>query len=180
MINTYPVRDALDLFLVSVPGCPAATARRALIQSAQEFCDATGVHQERDSLPASDGIMVYEFDAPSRDLMIMRLDDLSHGGMAIRNVLELDSPVGDGLISATMILGPGAQAKRLWAPLIDQYGEALAAGALKRLLLQQGTDYHNPQQAAYEAGLFSDFIHNARVSIQQPRTVKPRGKKWAC
>lgn len=181
MINAYPVRDALDLFLPSVPGCPTATARRALIQAAQEFCDATGVHQEpSDQLPAIDGNLLYEFDAPDQELMILRMTKLSHRGTAIRNMLELDSNARDTMISTTLILGPTAQAKRLWAPLIDQYGEALAAGALKRLLMQQGSDYYNPQQAAYEAGNFSDHLHNSRVAIEQPGTVKPRGRKWAC
>lgn len=181
MIDSYPVRDALDLFLVSVPGCPTATAKRALIQAAQEFCEMTGVHQEpSDKLPAIDGNLLYEFDAPSKDLMILRMTNLSHRGTAIRNMLELDSNARDTTISATLILGPTMQAKRLWSPLIDQYGEALAAGALKRLLMQQGTDYYNPQQAAYEAGNFADHLHNSRIAIEQPRTVKPRGRQWAC
>ena len=180
MIESYPVRDALDLFLVSVPGCPTATAKRALIQSAQEFCETTGVHREPDKLPAVDSQLLYEFDAPSKDLMVLRLADLSHSGTAIRNMLELDSNARDTMISATLILGPSRGAKRIWAPLIDQYGEALAAGALRRLLMQQGTDYYNPQQSAYEAGLFADFLHNARINIEQPRTVKPRGRQWAC
>lgn len=181
MMKSYPLRDALDLFLASVPSCPAATARRALVSAAQEFCDMTGVHREpSDKLPSIDGCLLYEFDAPDKDLIILRMVNPSHRGTAVRNILELDSEVRSAFVSATLILGPRAQAKTIWAPLIDQYGEALAAGALKRLLMQQGTDYYNPNQAAQEAAIFADHLHNARIAVEQPRKVKARGRQWAC
>lgn len=176
-MNTVKVRDALDLFLVSVPGCPVQMAGQALLSAAREFCDHTAVHTEpSDRLAAVPGLTLYEFDAPDPELMICRMIRLSHAGTSTRNLVELRSSLNSGEVYGAMVLAPSGQAKSLWEPLVSHYGEALAAGALSKLLSRTGTEFYNPQQSAFEAARFSDWLHNTRMQVEQPSIVQiPQG-----
>lgn len=172
-MNMINAKDALDLFLVSAPSCPSALAMRALIDAAREFCDMTGVHKEpSDKLKLIENMTSYEFDSPSKDLSVVRLSGMNKPGKSIRNTYMIDRPESEGRLYGTLVLAPSYTARSLWEPLVQSYGEALAAGALSRLLSKSGTQFYNPQQSSLEAARFSDWIHNSRMQIEQPSRVK--------
>lgn len=171
------VRDALDLFMFSVPGCPTQLALRSLVDSAREFCNMTGVHQEpSDKLRVREKITQYEFDSPSNDLAILRLSGMSFSGKGVRNTFTMDKPANQGFLHGSLILGPAYSSKKLWSPLVESYSQAIVSGTLYRLLSMVGTEFYNPPQASMEGLIFNDWVHNARMEIEQPsRAEIPRG-----
>ena len=180
-MDLMPATTLVDRVLAHAPNCPRPLAERTIMDAAREFCDHTGAHKEpSDKLPGIPGVMLYEFDSPAQELTIARMEKPSHRGTMTRNILELDSTPGTDLVYTTLILKPAINSRKLSTVLVEHYPESITAGALARLLRIPGSAWANVELANMYQMQFSDHLHNARIAVEQPSTVKPRGRKWAC
>lgn len=66
---------------------------------------------------------------------------------------------------------PSKNAKRLDAVLIDEYRDAIASGALSRLLMMSGEAWYNPKAAAINEAQFRHYISKAIAAVNKDKTV---------
>lgn len=68
---------------------------------------------------------------------------------------------------------PTRAASSMSADIAQRHMEAIAAGALARLMDMPAQPWSNPDQALVMRGRFNNAIHNARIAVNKSRTRAP-------
>lgn len=177
------------------PAVPEALALRALADATKEFCSRTHYWQDvLPSINVRPGITTYELSLDSgvqlAQLLEVRLDGSRIDPVALESyrlrampvlagmpvgyvqwqpgAIELINPPTDAqvlTVVAALTLRLGADAVNLPDDLVDEYGEALAAGAKSRLVRQAGQPWFMPDLAPMYAGQFYSAINTAKRRV---------------
>lgn len=167
--------ELLPNILPYAPGCAIPAAYVAIREAAAEFCERTRLWRHADDFDITEddaegittpyGSVLHEIELVQFDgcdlgpRTTQWLDAFEHGWRAgtltgkPQYVTQTDPntlrvvPHQTGHVNLFLILKPSIDAEELPDFLIDQYREAIAHGALSRLLAVPGKPYSNPQLA---------------------------------
>lgn len=168
-----------------MPSVTESMALRALSDSVKEFCVRTHIWRSVvDAVPSIDGhyLLVPPDGTVVTAVKSVRVGDVwlcrSAPFVACRNrfdlaplaytqmtpsELELDSDTTDPLeVNAALTLAQGRTDVDVPADLIDEYGEALAAGAKMRLARMANQDFANPAAAPGYAAVYYNAVTDAK------------------
>lgn len=177
------------------PAVPEALALRALADAAKEFCSRTHYWQESlPNINVRAGVTTYELALDSgiqlAQLLEVRLDGVRLSPVALEvyrlraeplradrpmgyvqwqpNAIELINPPTEAetlTVVAALTLRLGAAAVNVPDDLVDEYGEALAAGAKSRLVRQAGQPWFAPDAVPLYTGPFYSAINTAKRRV---------------
>jgi hypothetical protein len=191
--------DFYDLILPDVPGCPLAMADLALRQSAISFCEQSLAWKyEHPLISVVSSIAQYAFVLPDgaavHALTYAALDGkelVSAMPEAEREILRNSSgtpayvlaggtflklvpkPDGPGALSVSVVLKPSPSAAGIDDSVFDEYRQAVAHGALARLMLSPRKPYTNAQLAPYHAQQFAIQSADAGTRAAKGHTRAP-------
>ena len=203
-----PVSDFLVRVQPYVLGCPEPTIMQAVVDAAIVFCEDTQVLRKRlDPIRTSVGVVEYDIDAPPH-YQVARLLRLYAEGREVELVTREEAPVLDDWQSrprvaytsregAALVLNlypaPDAQyvltmevalrpvrgATVLDALLLEDYAEAIVAGAVSRLCAVPNQAFSSPALASDAGSAFAGLASKARRDgisgkVRAPMRVKPR------
>lgn len=172
-----------------IPAAPELLALRALVDAVKEFCVRS--HYWRDSVTSTRVGGGSKFLlTPPVGVQVAALLEVRNAGRWLEPVapfdrrmyphsgeprafaqwtpamIELDITPMDGTvldIFAALTLSQGASGTTdVPAEMLDEYGEAIAAGAKMRLLRQTGQPWHNPDASVGYAGQYYNAIADAK------------------
>lgn len=185
----------LDRVHDEFPAVPEVLALRALSDATKEFCQRTHIWRQAipDVLMAP-GSATYTLTVPT-GLQVVALKDVRLGADKIYpiptavllarvhtpaqgqptafaewapDMIELDRPVKTAAtltIRAAVTLALGATEVAVPDSLIDEYGEAIAAGAKMRLVRQAGQPWYSPEAGAGYGSIFYAAITSAKGRV---------------
>lgn len=184
-------------------GIPIPTAERALLRAAQEFCEKTGVwwadldtvrtrNGGGDISPPRDAIVVkivgaalngrdIGLEVPNASTTADRAGT-THGKTRFQTLdmttfTIMPEPADDLPVIITAWLKPTDDADGIPDHVGDQWSEAIAAGALARILAMSKTDWTNVGRAADKDKEFKAAIGRAQVRAWRGFTnARPRAK----
>lgn len=169
----------LPQVLPQVDGCPASMARDALQFIASDFCKVAGVW-ERDLLelvPAGENRVPLHLPREARLASV--LDTALEGARLSREsfavgadeIVLRDAPCRDAELAARVTLRPARFASTVPEFLLEEWGDAMAFGALARLKTMSGVNvtWTDPQGAQVNLTLYNEGIYAARTRIFRNR-----------
>jgi hypothetical protein len=196
--------DFLPDVLIHAAAVPEPTAILYLRRAAQEFCTKTKLWREVDCLPATGGefetvcvppysalVQLESVSLNGRDLFPLRGD--RHAGrdggepdyftQTGPDQMRLVPCGGSALVGQemrmSMILKPAEGAEMTADFLYDHHVEAIAAGALSRILMLPNQPYTDLARAGVFAGQFQaelDRLMGASIKGQQRANVRSRSR----
>lgn len=171
-----------------IPAAPELLALRALVDATKEFCVRT--HYWRGTVASTRiGNGAKYLLQPGTGVQVAALLDVRMNGRWLEPVapfdrrmyphggeprafaqwtpamIELDIEPAEGTtldINAALTLSQGATGEEVPAEMVDEYGEAIAAGAKMRLLRQNGQPWHDPDASTGYAGQYYNAIADAK------------------
>src|SRR5690348_13008844 len=168
-----------DLILPDVPGCPFAMADIALRQSAISFCEQSLAwkyeHPPIPVVPSTaqyalvppDGAAIHVLSyaaldgrelnsgMPTAELDTLRNSDgMSRYFLTGASIELIPAPDFSGILRLAAVLKPSPSAADIDESVFDEYRQAIAHGALARLMLSPRKPYTNAQLAQYHAQQF--------------------------
>lgn len=195
------LNEALSRVMPHVPGCSYPMAERAIHDAAADFCETTRVLTETvllDLVPGQGTYSVAPADQASRvfDVAMCVLDEreqvfamapdtarVANGhvvgyGLSGNGLQVFDTPKKTGLLRVRTVLTHVTGVEDLPAGL-QQWREAVAYGALYRLLSAPGQDWTNPAAAqsfwSMHQAKVNDAIAHATLGggLKRPLRVRP-------
>lgn len=172
-----------------VIGCPYPTMAAAIVHSAFQLCDRSGVWSElQDPLTMLNGVSLYELDAPT-DAVMLRVSGAWVDGSTLepirfpapsalrgfprgyhaavdRGSITLHpTPGQSGTLVVRAVFAPKLTATTLPDFLVSRYLDGLVSGAKNRLMLMPGLAWSNPQLAVYHENVFNTGVATARDDV---------------
>jgi len=196
-----PLTDFLPEVLPSVIGCPVPLAVNAVRNSVIEFLTESTILDQRIEIALVPGEPTYPVDAATgtSPTLFLRgyldepgrivqptspteMDALlgnwrSEQGAPRRAFLASSSltvypvPVDAGTLYADFAYTVDRTASQVADEMVDTWAEAIAAGALRRLLIVPGTPWANPEMAAFFGAQFNTAIDKAKIDKLRGATV---------
>lgn len=199
-----PFTNWLPDVLPEAPNCPRVTAINAIRQAVITFCQHSRFwRHDMDPMTTVAGVRLYELDTPvqtrvvavralqldSQPLTEFNVDALdkedagwrSRQGLPARYSFQdpmtvlLDTiPLAAGVLSATLALKPEQSAAGCDDILYEEYRDAIAAGALARLLMMPGKPWTDPNVASLKQTVFMSHADAAKVRADQAFASRAR------
>lgn len=195
------LNDALSRVMPHVPGCSYPMAERAIHDAAEDFCETTRVLTETvllDLVPGQATYSVAPADPDSRvfDIAMCVLDErekvfamagdagrMDDGrvvgyGLAGNTLQVFATPAKPGLLRVRTVLTCAVGTEDLPAGL-QHWREAVAYGALYRLLSAPGQDWTNPAAAQSFWSMYQSQVNDAIAhatlggGLKRPLRVRP-------
>lgn len=190
--------DFLPLINVWAPGAPEPVTLNFLRQAAKELCQRTRCWRFTDSFettgddievmctpPYSDlfeiewarfNDMELEAKTPAGDMLFHDSGQPKYITQTSPNTVSLE-PRATGTLSLSLFLMPSIGTDVLPAFMLDQFGDALAAGTLSRLLVLPNQPYSNPnlgmfKKQEWDAVLDRNFAFNMRGQQRARKRTK--------
>lgn len=174
-----------------VLGCPTPTINQAIIDACIDFCtEGSALMAELDAVTTSAGNPDIELDLPSAT-RVARVVSLTIDGRKLaattRHPASKDdasqptsySVSEDGTVrlyptpdkaytvESIVLLKPSRSATAVDDSLFERHAEAIASGALLRLLSMNGVSWANPAAAAMYAGSFRAGVARAEMEFRR-------------
>lgn len=187
------LREFHRFILPEVIGCPEPTLDLALLQTAYDFCDKSGVWDEiQDPQTIQAGVADYDIDRPSEGIMLrvreVWVDDRAITFMPIREVNQMSLSSGSPvyynaaadrsqirLYPTPSETGQSLKVRAVYAPtmtatalpdvLFNRYIDGIASGTKARLMAMSGAGitWSNPQMAGVYLTRFNEVLVDARI-----------------
>lgn len=176
-----------------VVGCPEPLLDQALLQTAYDFCDQSGVWDEiQDPQTIKAGVADYDIERPSEGIMLrvreVWVDDRAITFQPIREVNHMSKSGGTPvyynaaadrsqvrLFPTPSATGSKLKVRAVYAPsmaatnlpdfLFHRYIDGIASGTKARLMatVGPGITWSNPQMAVVYMQRFNEVLVNARI-----------------
>jgi len=162
------LNQLLPLVMPRVPSCPRPVAERSVLDSVRDFCRQTHVmHAEVSVSPEDPPKSLYEVDAPPDTEIIGLARAEDDKGRLLAAFFEPPSTV---MFSAkvtqpttvTLVTMPSRDALDIPDSVGSRWDQAIADGALFRLMTVPQTDWSNPQLADTHMQLFQRAVDEAK------------------
>lgn len=162
-----------------VPLSPDILLARALNDAARQFCArALCWEEDLDPIIPVAGQTTYDLDLPGGAVLV-KVYGLS--GVGVVDLVEktvMFDEVPTETVTLRVALQPSRTATTIPDVVGERFGEAIAAGAIARMLIMPGKEWTNPQMAAYhmgvyEAGVSDALVRRARGNSDHSLTVRP-------
>ncbi|MDK2957815.1 MAG: hypothetical protein PWQ57_3313 [Desulfovibrionales bacterium] len=160
-------------------GAPVAVVLSKIRHAAQDFCQESQIWRESlDPVVFPKGVKEADLEAPDDDSRIVELVWLKDAGgsklapgadyTATHETITLASaPAKAFTCSALAALKPSASAETVLDFLFHDWSEAIAHGALGKLMAMVGREWLSPQGAAFHRQEFSKGVAAARARINK-------------
>lgn len=196
----------LPVIMPHVAGCPEPTAFGKIIEAAQEFCERTRLWRDEDTFTLSAdgcnipcapvGATVFQIEAAFVDEQ--QLEPISYPELnrqspdwrnqdgqaryisqALPGSVVVAPGKAEGKLRLVTLLRPADDADMLPDFLLTEYRQAIADGALARLLMIPTQSFSDPERAAYFAMRFESklnalFAQNVKGQQRAPARTKAR------
>ena len=192
------IEDFLPFITVWAPSVPEPVALNFLRQAAKELCQRTRCWRFTDSFQTTGDDIEVMCTPPCADLFEIewaRFDDMQlesrapTGDMLFHdngqpryfyqtgpNTISLE-PRAKGTLSLSLFLQPSVGTEMLPAFMLDQFGDALAAGALSRLLLLPNQPFQDANMAMVKAAEWRDVLdRNFAFNLRGQQRARKRTK----
>ena len=178
----------LPAVMVHASAAPKSLAREQVRRAARDFCDKTRIWREPGSEWAHQGVTRYEVRAPDGAVLASVPEASLDGGAlspgqdyrVMSGVIVLtDDPRSARTLEYIATWMPSLSAKGMPEPILDRWSDAIAHGAVARLMEMPGKTWTSPEGSAYHdreyrAGIQAALNEDARQGTDQALTVKPR------